>query len=74
MLDNFNKIKLICLKCGSSNIKKDDATTGIVDDVIKFNGLTDMISPMYGALVTCNDCNHKFFVNMLDYREENKEN
>ena len=60
MLDNFNRINLVCLKCGSSNIKKDNPKTGINE--------TDIVNGIYtNVLLTCNDCNNRFFVSISDY-------
>ena len=60
MLDNFNKINLVCLKCGSPNIQKDDPKAGINE--------TDIINGIYANVaLICNECNLRFFVNVSDY-------
>jgi hypothetical protein len=59
MLENFNEIKFYCIKCGSSSITKTDPRTGI--------SLTDIPNAMYASTcITCNDCDHRFLVNMED--------
>ena len=60
MLENFNQIKFYCIKCGSSNVTKREPKTGI--------SLTDIPNALYAkALITCKDCDHRFFVNMEDH-------
>lgn len=60
MLDNFNKIHLVCLKSGSPNIQKDDPKAGINE--------ADIINGIYANVVlTYNECNCRFFVNDSDY-------
>jgi DNA-directed RNA polymerase subunit RPC12/RpoP len=59
ILENFSQIKFYCLKCGSSNVTKDDPKTGI--------SLTDVPNAMYAStFITCNDCSHRYLVNMED--------
>jgi transcription elongation factor Elf1 len=63
-LENFNKIKFYCIKCGSSNVSKNDPKTGI--------SLTDIPNAIYAkAFIACNDCHHRFFVNMEDHGKTN---
>src|SRR5437867_12811299 len=60
MLDNFNQIKFYCIECGSSNVTKSDPKTGI--------SLTDIPNAIYAnALISCKDCDHRFFVDMEDH-------
>jgi DNA-directed RNA polymerase subunit RPC12/RpoP len=64
MLENFNQIKFYCIKCGSSNVTKNDPKTGI--------SLTDVPNAIYAkAFLTCKDCDHRFFVNMEDHGKIN---
>jgi hypothetical protein len=64
MLENFNQIKFYCITCGSSNVTKNDPKIGI--------SLTDIPNAIYTtAFITCNDCHHRFFVNMEDHGKIN---
>jgi hypothetical protein len=64
ILENFNQIKFYCIKCGSSNITKNDSKTGI--------SLTDAPNAIFAnAFITCNHCDHRFFVNMEDHGKIN---
>jgi hypothetical protein len=60
MLENFNQINFYCIQCGSSNVTKNDAKTGI--------SLTDVPNAFYAnGFITCGDCEHKFYINMEDH-------
>lgn len=60
MLENFNQINFYCIRCGSSNMTKNDQKTGI--------SLTDVQDTLYAnAFFTCCNCKHKFFVNIEDH-------
>ena len=59
LLKNFNQINFHCIKCGSSNVTKNDAKTGI--------SLTDVPNAFYvKAFLTCADCEHRFYINLED--------
>ncbi|MGI0033009.1 MAG: hypothetical protein ACRD97_07045 [Nitrososphaeraceae archaeon] len=60
VLEIFNQINFYCIKCGSLNVTKNDAKTGI--------SLTDVPNALYAnAFLTCGDCEHRFFINMEDH-------
>ena len=60
----FNQINFNCIKCGSSNLTKNDAKTGI--------SLTDVPNALFAsAFITCDNCEHRFFVNMEDHDKIN---
>jgi hypothetical protein len=65
---NFDLMKFVCIRCGSTNIKKDDLRTGINEDVINVdNSPTDFIIAVYAvARLACIDCKNIFHVNVLD--------
>jgi len=64
VLEHFNQINFYCIKCGSSNVTKNDAKTGI--------SLTDVPNALFAsAFITCNNCGHRFFVNMEDHGKIN---
>ena len=59
MLENFSQVNFYCIRCGSHNVTKNDQKTGI--------SLTDVQdTPYANAFFTCNNCSHKFFVNIED--------
>jgi predicted nucleic-acid-binding Zn-ribbon protein len=59
VLENFNQINFYCIKCGSSNVSKDDVKTGI--------SLTDVPNAFYvNTFLTCGDCKARFYINMED--------
>ncbi|HEU4467867.1 MAG TPA: hypothetical protein VFR61_02370 [Nitrososphaeraceae archaeon] len=65
---NFDLIKFVCIRCGSTNVKKDELRTGINEDVINPNdSSTDNIIAVYAvARLSCIDCKNIFHVNVLD--------
>ena len=65
---NFDLMKFVCIRCGSTNVKKDDLRTGINEDVINVNDSPDdMIIAVYAvARLSCIDCKNIFHVNVLD--------
>lgn len=65
---NFDLMKFVCIRCGSTNVKKDDLRTGINEDVINVNNSpTDIIIAVYVvARLSCIDCKNIFQVNVLD--------
>jgi len=65
---NFDLIKFVCIRCGSTNVKKDDLRTGINEDVISVNNSTsDYLIAVYAvARLSCIDCKNIFHVNVLD--------
>src|SRR3546814_3386587 len=47
---NFDLIKFVCIRCGSTNVKKDDLRTGINEDVISVNNsTTDYLISVYAV-------------------------
>ena len=65
---NFDLIKFVNIRCGSTNVKKDDLRTGINEDVISVNNsTTDYLIAVYAvARLSCIDCKNIFHVNVLD--------
>jgi len=64
---NFDLIKFVCIRCGSTNVKKDDLRTGINEDVIGVNSTTDYLIAVYAvARLSYIDCKNIFHVNVLD--------
>ena len=60
VLENFNLINFHCIKCGSSNVTKNDCKTEI--------SVTDLPNTLYASVfLTCNDCKHTFYVSMEDH-------
>jgi hypothetical protein len=59
VLENFNQINFNCIKCGSSNVTKNNSKTEI--------SVTDMPNTLYAsAFLMCNDCKQTFYVKMED--------
>jgi hypothetical protein len=65
---NFDLMKFVCIRCGSTSVKIDDLRTGINEDVINVNNSpTDIIIAVYAvARLSCIDCKNIFHVNVLD--------
>ncbi|HSA73345.1 MAG TPA: hypothetical protein VLD84_05255 [Nitrososphaeraceae archaeon] len=65
---NFDLMKFVCIRCGSTNVKKDDLRTGINEDVISVNNSStdDLIAVYAVARLSCIDCKNIFHVNVLD--------
>jgi len=65
---NFDLMRFVCIRCGSTNVKKDDLRTGINGGVIDITNLTfdDVIAVYAIARLTCIDCKNIFHVNVLD--------
>jgi hypothetical protein len=65
---NFDLMKFVCIRCGSTNIKKEDLQIGINEDVINHNNSPiDIIIAVYAvARLSCLDCKNIFHVNILD--------
>lgn len=65
---NFDLMKFVCIRCGSTNVKKDDLRTGINEDMMNVNSSPyDIIIAVYAvARLTCIDCKNIFHVNVLD--------
>jgi hypothetical protein len=65
---NFNLVKFVCIRCGSTNVKKDDLRTGINEDVMNIIASTiDQVIAVYAvARLSCIDCKNNFHVNILD--------
>ena len=60
MLENFNQINFYCIQCGSSNVTRNNAKTGI--------SLTDIPNAFYvNGFITCDDCQHTFYINIEDH-------
>ncbi|HEY9490937.1 MAG TPA: hypothetical protein VIP56_03050 [Nitrososphaeraceae archaeon] len=61
-------MKFVCIRCGSTNVKKDDLRTGINEDVISVNNsrTDDLIAVYVVARLSCIDCKNIFHVNILD--------
>lgn len=68
MRKNFDLMKFVCIRCGSTNVKKDELRTGINEDVMNVNNSpTDIIIAVYAvARLSCIDCKNIFHVNVLD--------
>ena len=63
-LENFDQINFHCIKCGSSNVTKNDQKTGI--------SLTDVQGMLYAnAFITCTNCKHRSFVSIEDHGKIN---
>lgn len=65
---NFDLMKFVCIRCGSTNVKKDELRTGINEDLMNVNDSPgDMIIAVYAvARLSCIDCKNIFHVNVLD--------
>jgi len=65
---NFDLMKFVCIRCGSTNVKKEDLRIGINEDVINLNNSpNDIIIAVYAvARLSCLDCKNIFHVNVLD--------
>ncbi len=65
---NFDLMKFVCIRCGSTLVKKEDLRIGINEDVINPNDSpNDMIIAVYAvACLACVDCKNIFIVNVLD--------
>ena len=65
---NFDLMNFVCIRCGSTNVKKDDLRTGINEDVISANNSStdDLIAVYAVARLSCIDCKNIFHVNVLD--------
>jgi len=65
---NFDLMKFVCIRCGSTNVRKDDLRTGINEDMMNVNSSpTDIIIAVYAvARLSCIDCKNIFHVNILD--------
>jgi hypothetical protein len=65
---NFDLMKFVCIRCGSTNVRKDDLRTGINEDVMNVNNSPiDIIIAVYPvARLFCIDCKNIFHVNVLD--------
>lgn len=65
---NFDLMKFVCIRCGSTNVKTDGFRTGINEDVIDIKNSTfDVIIAVYAvARLSCIDCKNIFHVNILD--------
>lgn len=65
---NFDLMKFVCIRCGSTNVKKDELRTGINEDVINVNNSTidETIAVYAVARLSCIDCKNIFYVNVLD--------
>jgi DNA-directed RNA polymerase subunit RPC12/RpoP len=65
---NFDLMKFVCIRCGSTNVQTDNLRTGINEDVINVkNSTTDEIIAEYAvARLSCIDCKNIFQVNILD--------
>lgn len=65
---NFDLMKFVCIRCGSTNVKKDDFRTGINEDVINVKNSTfnEVIAVYAVARLSCIDCKNIFHVNVLD--------
>lgn len=62
---NFMLMKFVCIRCGSTNVIKEDLKIGINEDVI--NSLNDIVIAVYAvARLACIDCKNIFHVNFLD--------
>ncbi|HJR83762.1 MAG TPA: hypothetical protein VJ772_00180 [Nitrososphaeraceae archaeon] len=62
---NFDLTKFVCIRCGSTNVKKEHLNIGINEDVI--NSLNDIVIAVYAvARLACIDCKNVFHVNFLD--------
>jgi predicted nucleic-acid-binding Zn-ribbon protein len=61
-------MKFVCIRCGSTNVKKDDLRTGINEDVFNIKASTiDQVIAVYAvARLSCIDCKNIFHVNILD--------
>jgi hypothetical protein len=61
-------VKFVCIRCGSTNVKKDDLRTGINEDVMNIIASTiDQVIAVYAvARLSCIDCKNIFHVNILD--------
>jgi len=61
-------IKFVCIRCGSTNVRKDDLRTGINEDMMDVNSSPhDIIIAVYAvARLSCIDCKNIFHVNVLD--------
>jgi hypothetical protein len=64
---NFDLMKFVCIRCGSTNVIKEDLKIGINEDVIKLNTSDDFVIAEYAvARFGCIDCKNVFHVNFLD--------
>jgi hypothetical protein len=65
---NFDLMKFVCIRCGSTNVKKEDLRIGTNEDVINLNNSpNDIIIAVYAvARLSCLDCKNIFHVNVLD--------
>lgn len=65
---NFDLMKFVCIRCGSTNVKRDDLRAGINEDVVNLaNSPHDMIIAVYAvARLSCIDCKNIFLINVLD--------
>jgi hypothetical protein len=65
---NFDLMKFVCIRSGSTNVKKDELRTGINEDVINVNNsaIYDIIATYAVARLSCVDCKNTFHVNVLD--------
>jgi hypothetical protein len=62
---NFILTKFVCIRCGSTNVIKEDLKVGINEDVINsLNGI--LIAVFAVARLACIDCKNVFHVNFLD--------
>ena len=65
--ENFDQIKFNCIRCGSSNVTRDESRAGINEDVGEVNSLTKLTAGLHiTARLTCNDCKSVFYTNILE--------